>query len=247
MAYSRRNTGCGLLALLLAAAALAMPPCCYATKWVSYKVNKASLLAVNSGGSSLSMEQTSPATKSSVASVVSTRVSLQGTLISSGAQPRRIKLIGSAVEAGALPPPTVSLHTPEYQLRPKTTTLTARARAMQVNGCVQNLAADGSPVGSESCINVLLDMDWAARGVLSTSVDRQVKVNDNNYRVKPATRTSTITKSVSADYRSTDMLSVHVVAEGSKEELFTGSFDCSSFGSCLFTVVQEPVRVLTRS
>jgi hypothetical protein len=80
MAYSRRNTGCGLLALLLAAAALLAPPAASRTiKWVAV-TGVASFVYAFAPQDSIELIYTAPKPGAAPDQMTMTSVFLRGTL-----------------------------------------------------------------------------------------------------------------------------------------------------------------------
>jgi hypothetical protein len=120
--------------------------------------------------------------------------------------------------------------------------MTVKTRSMPVEGCIQNYGPPDVP--PPKCVPVLVDVDWAAKGVRVRSFDTEHQWTRLTHDTKPPQRSSQVGKGVGADYTASQAMRVRVVtADDSKEVLWTGSIPCNvTADGCMFTVTQSSSR-----
>ncbi len=211
------------LAVLLAfvATAALLPSACVAlTGWKSFTKNDV-IMQIRAPLDALFLEQVGPAPGAiPTQSVPVYKVVMRGVLFvqnaTTGKVTRAVSLDGNATGTATRPPTVVFLSTPDYTGKSATTTLTAKARGMPAEGCVTDIAEDGSS-GPRECMPVLVDFLWQARGVRARDFDSQDRQVINDYGTKPPSRTGKITGVVGARYNATNTFNAKVVKADTKE------------------------------
>jgi hypothetical protein len=211
------------LAVLLAfvATAALLPPACVAlTGWKSFNVNTARMM-IRAPPNALFVDQVGPANGALPSeSVPVYRMTLSGVLLvqdaATGRVTRMVRLNGNATGTSTRPASTVSLYTKDYTGKSATNSLTAKARSMLAEGCVQDFPEDGSSSPLE-CVPVLLNMLWEAHGVRASDFDSQDRFVSNDYGTQPPTGTGRLTGLVGARYNATNTFTAKVVKADTKE------------------------------